>query len=74
VIVIVLGGLITGYLIPADRRLGAMAEREIAATGEGTVALSEEYQRGARREGIVGAVAGILVVVAIYLMITKPGL
>ena len=66
-IVIVLGGLNGAYFIPTDRRLAAMAERELAA-GE----LSEEYQRRARTEGIIGAVAGLLVVLAVFLMVTKP--
>jgi uncharacterized membrane protein len=73
-IVIVLGGLIGAYFIPADRRLGPMVAREIAAGGDREVVLSDEYQRRARMEGIVGAIAGVLVVVAIYLMVTKPGL
>lgn len=73
-IVIVLGGLIGAYFIPADRRLGAMVAREIAAAGDGEIVLSDEYQRGARTEGIVGALAGVLILVAIYLMVTKPGL
>jgi hypothetical protein len=30
--------------------------------------------RAIRTEGIVGAVAGVLIVIAIYLMDTKPGL
>lgn len=72
-IVVVLGGLNGAYFIRADRRLGAMVEREVANAGAGEVSLSEEYQRGARTEGIVGAVAGVLVIVAIYLMVTKPG-
>jgi uncharacterized membrane protein len=72
-IVIVLGGLIGAYFIPADRRLGPMVEREIVAAGDGEVVLSAEYQRRARTEGIVGTIAGLLVVVAIYLMVTKPG-
>jgi uncharacterized membrane protein len=73
-IVIVLGGLIGAYFIPTDRRLGAMVAREIAAAGDGEVTLSDEYQRRARTEGIVGAIAGLLIVAAIYLMVTKPGL
>jgi len=72
-IVIALGALNGAYFIPTDRRLGAMVEREVAAAGEGEVALSEEYQRRARTEGIFGAVAGVLVIVAIYLMVVKPG-
>jgi uncharacterized membrane protein len=73
-IVIIIGGLLGAYFIPADRRLGPMVEREIAAAGDGEVTLSEEYQRGARTEGIVGTVTGVLLVVAVYLMVTKPGL
>ena len=72
-IVFVIGGLLGGYFIPADRRLGPMVEREIAAAGDGEISLSEEYQRGAKREGQVGALTGILVVVAIYLMVVQPG-
>ena len=35
-----------------------MAEREIAAGGGGDVAMSEDYLRQARREGMIGALAG----------------
>jgi hypothetical protein len=73
-IVIALGAMIGGYLIPTDRRLGAMAEREVASWGEGEVTMSEEYQRRARKEGIVGAFAGVLVLLAVFLMVTKPGM
>jgi uncharacterized membrane protein len=72
-IAIVLGGLLGGYFIPADRRLGALAAREIEAAGDGPVTLSEEYRRGARVEGAVGGLTGLLVVLAIFLMVTKPG-
>jgi uncharacterized membrane protein len=71
-IVIVIGGLLGGYFIPADRKLGAMVEREIAAADGGDVVLSDEYQRGARREGMVGALTGVLLIAAIFLMVTKP--
>lgn len=74
VIVILLGALIGGYFIPADRRLAPMVERELAAAGGGEATLSEEYQRGARREGVAGGLAGLLIVAAIFLMVTKPGL
>jgi uncharacterized membrane protein len=73
-IVIVLGGLIGAYFIPTDRRMAELAQREIAAAGDGEVVMSDDYQRRARTEGIVGAVAGVLIVVAVYLMVTKPGL
>ena len=72
-IVIVLGGLIGAYFVPEDRRLGAMVEREVAAAGPGAVTLSADYQRRARIEGMVGGLAGLLVIVAIFLMVAKPG-
>jgi uncharacterized membrane protein len=70
VIVVVIGGLIGGYFIPTDRRLAPMAERDIEASGAGEVVLSDEYQRQARLEGIVGTITGVLLVVAVYLMVT----
>lgn len=71
-IVIVIGGLLGGYFIPADRKLGALVEQELVAAGDGEVVLSDEYQRGARREGMVGALTGVLILAAVFLMVTKP--
>jgi len=68
-IAIVLGGLNGAYFIPTDRRLAVQAQGEIDATGH----VSDEYRRQARTEGIVGGVTGLLVIVAIFLMVTKPG-
>jgi uncharacterized membrane protein len=73
VILLALGAIAGAYFMPADRKLGAMARRDIEASGGGQVVLSEEYQRGARTEGIVGGIAGLLIVAAIFLMTTKPG-
>ena len=72
-IVIVLGGLMGAYFIPSDRRLGARVSREIEAAGAGPVVPSDADLRGARTQGIVGAGAGVLIIVAIWLMVTKPG-
>jgi uncharacterized membrane protein len=71
-IVLVLGGLMGAYFIPADRRLAEMAEREIAAAGDGEVVLSDDYQRRARMTGIVGSIAGVLIVAAVFLMVVQP--
>jgi uncharacterized membrane protein len=70
VIVIVLGGLQGAYFTRTDRKLIAMIEKEL---GAGATALSAEYQKEANREGGMGALAGLLIVVAIFLMVTKPG-
>lgn len=72
-IAILLGGLLGGYFIPADRRLGPMVEGELAGARGGDPELSDEYQRGARMEGIVGGLAGVLIIAAVFLMVTKPG-
>jgi uncharacterized membrane protein len=69
VIAIILGGLLGAYFVPSDRRLAPMVERDLAAGGE----LSDEYQRQARRQGMIGALAGVLVLLAVFLMVTKPG-
>jgi uncharacterized membrane protein len=68
-IVIAVGGLLGAYFIPADRRLAVQAERELEASGE----VSEDYLRQARREGAIGALTGILLIAAVFLMVTKPG-
>jgi uncharacterized membrane protein len=72
-IVIIIGGLLGAYFIPEDRRLAAMVERELGASPGNDVQLSQEYLGRARREGIVGTLTGLLIVAAIFLMVTKPG-
>jgi uncharacterized membrane protein len=73
-IVIVLAVMLAAYFIPEDRRLEAMVERDIEASGSGDVVLSAEYSRRVRWEGALGTVADLLVIAAVYLMVTKPGL
>jgi predicted integral membrane protein DUF2269 len=68
-IALILGGLNGAYFIPSDRRLGPMVERDLAESGEP----SEAYLAQARKQGMFGALAGVLVLVAIFLMVTKPG-
>jgi uncharacterized membrane protein len=46
----------------------------LAVTGCGEVVLSAEYQRRVRIEAALGGFASLLVFVAVYLMVTKPGL
>ena len=69
-IAIVLGGLQGSYFVPTDKKLAAMAEMELA---DGATTLSEDYQRQAQREGAIGALAGFLIIVAVFLMVVKPG-
>jgi uncharacterized membrane protein len=73
-IVIVLAVMLGAYFIPEDRRLQAMVERDIEASGSGEIALSPTYLRRVRLEAALGTVADTLVIAAVYLMVTKPGL
>jgi len=73
-IVVVLALMLGAYFIPEDRRLQRMVERDIEASGSGDVVLSTEYLRRVRVEAALGTVADVLVIAAVYLMVTKPGL
>jgi uncharacterized membrane protein len=68
-ILFVLFGLMGGVLTPADRRLVELAERDAGAGG----APSADYERERRKADLVGGLALLLVVVAIFLMVAKPG-
>jgi hypothetical protein len=75
-IVIVIGGLLGAYFIPSDRRLAPLVEGEIKALGDREIALSDlsdEYQRKGRMQGIIGTITGLLLIAAVYMMVTKPG-
>jgi uncharacterized membrane protein len=73
-IVVVLAVMLLAYFIPEDRRLQRMVEGDIEASGSGEVALSDRYVRRVRVEAAMGTVADLLVIAAVYLMVTKPGL
>ncbi len=70
---IVLGGLSGMFFVPTERRLIELAERDVAAAGDGEVSMSVEYDALARRLAIVGALSSLLVVVTIYFMATHTG-
>ena len=69
-IALILGGLQGSYFVPTDKKLAAMAEKELAG---GADKLSDDYLRQVQREGTIGAVTGLLIVVALFLMTIKPG-
>jgi uncharacterized membrane protein len=65
------------FFIPADRKLLPIIEKAIADAGDKELTLADlppTYQKLGRAEGIVGSIMGILLIVAIYFMVTKPGL
>jgi uncharacterized membrane protein len=69
-ILVVLFGLTGAVLVPADRRLAELAERDLQDGG----GPSADYVALSRRADVVGSVALLLVVVAIVLMVAKPGM
>ena len=70
--IVVLLGLVHGFFIPHERKLRSLAERDIEAAAGGEVTLSEEYRVASKRVATVGTLAGLVVILTIYLMSTKP--
>jgi uncharacterized membrane protein len=68
-ILLVLFGLTGAVLTPTDERLAQLAERDLSAGG----GPSADYERERRKADLVGGVALLLVVAAIFLMVAKPG-
>jgi uncharacterized membrane protein len=65
------GGVFFG---PSERKAQALAERDIAAAGpDGPVTFSPEYKAVAGRIALVGGIANVLILVAIFFMTAKPG-
>lgn len=69
VILIVLIGLGGFFFGPREQRLSELAAHDRAAGG----AFSDEYERTLKQVERVGALAGVLVLVAIFFMTTKAG-
>jgi uncharacterized membrane protein len=67
-IVIVLGGLAGAVFGPTEKKLAALAERDLASGKR-----SDEYEREAIKLARFGALGSLLVLVALFLMVTKPG-
>lgn len=70
---IVLGALGGVFFTPTERRLIALAERDVSAAGDGEVKLSAEYEALSKRLATVGALSSLLVLVTIYFMATQTG-
>ena len=62
------------YFSPREHRLAELAERDIAASpGDGPVELGAEYEGLYRQVHTVALIGNGLVLLAIFLMVTKPG-
>jgi len=68
-IVIVLGGLAGAVFAPTEKKLVKLAERDLRNGGKP----SDEYEHEAIKLARFGAFGSLLIVVAIFVMTTKPG-
>lgn len=73
VIVIAVLGLSHGYFTPAARRLRELAVADLAAGAAERGQMGEEYEALTARVRLVGMLTSLLVLVAILLMVWKPG-
>jgi hypothetical protein len=71
--VVVIGGVVGGVMIPTAKRAEAVAERDLAASGEADAGLSEEYSALTRRLSTVGSLLSLLVLVTVFFMATHTG-
>jgi hypothetical protein len=60
------------YFGPTEEGLAEIAERDLAAAGDGEVAFSEEFERAYRRLRAGGLIATVLIVTAVFFMTVKP--
>jgi hypothetical protein len=70
-VAIVIGAVEGAYLGRRERRLVEVADRDVAAAGDGEVAFSAEHDSLVRRIGGVGALMDLLVLLTIYFMATQ---
>jgi len=66
--IIVLIGLQHAYFRPQGRKAQEIAERDLKQGDS----FSEEFEEITRRLGLVGPIAGLIVVVTIFFMVVKP--
>jgi hypothetical protein len=72
VAIVALLGMVHGFFLPNEIRAREIAERDIEAAGAGDVKFSEEFERRMRGSAIAGPIAGLIVILTIYFMTTKP--
>jgi len=73
-VAIVIGAVEGAFLGPREKRLVELAEADIDAAGaDGEVVQSAEHRSLVKSVGAVGALMDLLVVVTIYLMVTRTG-
>lgn len=71
IVIFAMAGL---FFTPKNNKLLEVAERDIAAAGDGPVTMSPEFDALQKQIALAGNIAGLLILIAIFLMAAKPGL
>jgi hypothetical protein len=72
-VIVVLGALGGMYFAPRERKLGELAERDVAAAGGGEVVFSAEYKALRQQVFRVNLIGNILILLTIYFMTAQTG-
>jgi hypothetical protein len=72
-VAILLGAMGGLFFSPTEGRMIELAERDVAAAGDGEVTFSAEYGALSKRLAIGGSLASLLVLITIYFMATQTG-
>lgn len=72
VAILLLFGLAHGYFGPRERQLVEILEREVEAGRAESTEPPEEYSRVEREVDRMGGIAGLVVILTIYVMTAKP--
>jgi uncharacterized membrane protein len=72
-IIVILLGLGGAFFSRKEDRLFELAEQAVATAGGGEVVFGEEYERISKQVETVGMLSSALVLLAVFLMVVKPG-
>ncbi len=72
VAVVLLLGLTGAFFIPNEKRAADAAERDIERSGTGSVEFGPDFEQANRKLAVMGPIAGLLIVLTIYVMAAKP--
>jgi len=70
--VLVLLALTAGYFPTTGRKVSEAAERDIERAGSGQVEFGEEFNRLNANVARMGAIAGLIVILTVYVMTAQP--
>jgi hypothetical protein len=71
--ILALLGLVHGFFLPHDQRALRAAKRDIEDAGPtGEVRFSDEFNEHSAKSARMGPIAGLIVILTIYVMVAKP--